>query len=51
MIFPGGVTLTQLGSDHFMSNRPLDISTVALALTVINWLENAHSESIQVPGG
>src|SRR5262245_4381591 len=51
MVFPGGVTLTQLGSDHFMRNRPLDISTVALAITVINWLEYPDGESIQVPGG
>ena len=35
MIFPGGVTLFDLGSDHFMRNRPLDIATVALAITVI----------------
>jgi hypothetical protein len=51
MIFPGGVTLTQLGGDHFMRNRPLDISTVALAITVINWLENPDGEVLQVPGG
>jgi len=51
MVFPGGVTLTQLGSDHFMRNRPLGIATVALAITVINWLEKPDGESIQVPGG
>ena len=51
MVFPGGVTLTQLGADHFMRNRPLDISTVALAITVINWLENPDGEVLQVPGG
>lgn len=51
MVFPGGVTLSQLGADHFMSTRPLDISTVALAITVINWLENPDGEVLQVPGG
>ena len=51
MIFPGGVTLFDLGSDHFMRNRPLDIATVALAITVIGWLENPDGESIQVPEG
>ena len=51
MIFPGGVTLFELGSDHFMRNRPLDIATVALAITVIGWLENPDGESIQVPEG
>ena len=51
MIFPGGVTLFELGADHFMRNRPLDIATVALAITVIGWLENPDGESIQVPEG
>lgn len=51
MIFPGGVTLFELGADHFMRNRPLDIATVALAITMIGWLENPDGESIQVPEG
>jgi hypothetical protein len=34
-----------------MRNRPLDIATVALAMTVIGWLENPDGESIQVPEG
>ena len=51
MIFPGGVTLAELGADHFMRNRPLDIATVALAITVIGWQENPDGESIQVPEG
>jgi hypothetical protein len=50
MIFPGGVTLTELGSDHFMRGRRLDITTVALALTVIRWLEHPDSELVQGPG-
>jgi hypothetical protein len=51
MIFPGGVTLTELGSDHFMSRKPLDIVTVALAITVINWLEHPDGELVRRPGG
>ena len=51
MIFPSGITVFELGADHFMRNRPLDISTVALAITVINWLENPDGEMLQVPGG
>jgi hypothetical protein len=51
MIFPGGATLFELGNDHFMRNRPLDIATVALAIAVINWLENPGGELIQVPKG
>jgi hypothetical protein len=40
MIFPGGVTLTELDDDHLMRGKPVDITTVALAITVIRWLEN-----------
>ena len=50
MIFPGGVTLTELGSDHFMRGRRLDITTVALALTVIRWLQHPDGELVQGPG-
>jgi hypothetical protein len=49
MILPGGVTLTELGSDHFMRRKPLDIVTVALAITVINWLEHPDSELVRGP--
>jgi hypothetical protein len=38
MILPGGMTLAELGSDHFMRSKPFDITTVALAITVIRWL-------------
>ena len=51
MIFPGGVTLTELGSDHFMRRKPLDIVTVALAITVIDWLEHPDGELVRRPGG
>src|SRR5262245_24088816 len=49
MILPGGVTLMELGSDHFMGRKPLDIVTVALAITVINWLEHPDSEMVRGP--
>jgi len=45
MIFPGGVTLTEVGSDHLRLNSHLDIAGVALAVTVINWLESGHQVS------
>jgi hypothetical protein len=44
MIFPGGVTLTQLGRDHIQVNVQLDITAVALMTTTINWLESEHRE-------
>jgi hypothetical protein len=40
MIFPDGVTLAQVGSDHLRLNDHMDIAGVALAVTVINWLES-----------
>ena len=49
-IFPGGVTLTELGGDHFMRNKPLDIVTVALAIAVIGWLEHPDGELVKGPG-
>ena len=49
MVFPGGVTLTELGSDHFMRRKPLDIVTVALTITVIDWIEHPDSELVQGP--
>jgi hypothetical protein len=50
MVYPDGVTLTELGSDHFMRRKPLDITTVALAITVIRWLEHPDSEMVRGPG-
>jgi hypothetical protein len=40
MIFPGGVTLAVLGSDHFLMDQHLDVTAVALAITVIRWLDD-----------
>jgi hypothetical protein len=45
MIFPGGVTLAELGSDHFLLGEQLDITAVALAITVIRWLEQPNHQS------
>ena len=46
MIFPGGVTLAQLGSDHFRITDHLDISAVALATTVLGWLESENHHQV-----
>ena len=50
MIFPGGVTLADLKNDHFMRGRPLDITTVALAISAIRWLEHPGRELVHGPG-
>jgi hypothetical protein len=50
IIFPGGVTLADLKNDHFMGGKPLDITTVALAISAIRWLEHPGRKLIQGPG-
>ena len=50
MIFPGGVTLADLENDHFMRGKPLDITTVALAISAIRWLEHPGRELVHGPG-
>ena len=50
MIIPGGVTLADLENDHFMRGKPLDITTVALVLTVMRWLEHPDGELVRGPG-
>jgi hypothetical protein len=49
MILPGGVTLAELGSDHFLLDQHLDITAVALGITVIRWLENDGGDMLQDP--
>jgi hypothetical protein len=44
-IFPGGVTLAELGSDHFLLGSHLDVTAVALAITVIRWLEQPEHQA------
>jgi hypothetical protein len=44
-IFPSGVTLAELGSDHFLLGAHLDTTAVALAITVIRWLEQPEHRS------
>jgi hypothetical protein len=50
MIFPRGVTLAELGSDHFILNKDSDIKTLALAISVIRWLENRDNPIPSIPG-
>jgi hypothetical protein len=49
MIYPGGITLAELGSDHFLLNDHLDITSVALAITIIRWLENPDHQIPPTP--
>ncbi|HET9687979.1 MAG TPA: hypothetical protein VFP79_12470 [Pseudolabrys sp.] len=49
MIIPGGVTLAEMGSDHLRLNDHIDIAGVALAVTVINWLESHDHQMSPTP--
>jgi len=40
MILPGGITIAQLGSDHIQINDNIDVAAVALAMTVVGWVQN-----------
>ncbi len=48
-MYPDGITLIELGSDHFLMDQHLDITAVALAITVIQWLETPGSEVSAAP--
>jgi hypothetical protein len=49
MILPGGITLTEVGSDHFLMDRHLDVTTVALTAAIIRWLENPADGTSRAP--
>lgn len=40
LIFPRGVTLAELGRDHFLLDEQIEVRTIALAIAVIRWLED-----------
>jgi hypothetical protein len=37
MVFPGGITVTELGLDHFLLDRHIDAAAVGLVASVIAW--------------
>lgn len=50
LIVPGGLTLAELGRDHFLLDEQIDVTTVALAITVIRWLANPEPKTSRIPG-
>jgi hypothetical protein len=50
MIFPGGITVAELGLDHFLLDRHIDVTTVALTMTVIEWNERHRDKGNFVRG-
>jgi hypothetical protein len=47
-IYPGGVTLTELGMDHFILYN-VEALTVSLVSTIMSWLENPGTTVIAAP--
>jgi hypothetical protein len=41
-IFPGGMTVVELGLDHYFQDKEIDLKTVALAQTIIHYLEHQN---------
>jgi hypothetical protein len=39
---PHAPTLAELGRDHFLLDEEIDVRTIALAITVIRWLESRN---------
>jgi hypothetical protein len=50
LIVPGGITFADIGRDHFLLDDRLDVSTIALALTVIRYLEDPGRSRAEVRG-
>jgi hypothetical protein len=40
LIFPAGMTMAELGRDHFLLDDQIDLKTLALAITVMKWLQS-----------
>jgi hypothetical protein len=49
LIVPGGITLANIGRDHFLLDDQLDVSTLALALTVVGYLEEPGQRPPEIP--
>jgi hypothetical protein len=45
LIFPGGLTLADLGRDHFLLDDELAVTTLALTTTIVRWLENNQTNA------
>jgi hypothetical protein len=51
LILPRGLTLAELGRDHFLLDEQIDVRTIALAITVIRWLEDSDAQISQSSEG
>jgi hypothetical protein len=51
LIIPGGVTLAEVGPDHFLLDVEVDVTTVAMTITVIEQLERRNGRVRAATGG
>jgi hypothetical protein len=51
LIIPGGVTLAEVGADHFLFDAEVDVTTVAMTITVIEQLERRNGRVRTATGG
>jgi hypothetical protein len=49
LIAPRGMTLAELGRDHFLLDDEIDTATIGLAFTVIRYVEQSGRGAMQVP--
>ena len=50
MILPRALTLADLGRDHFLLDKHMDVTAVALTTTIIRWLENNQMKVTSIWG-
>jgi len=48
MILPGGITVAELGLDHFLLDQNLDAATVGLVTAVMRWMGEGPPRVLQV---
>ena len=48
MIFPGGITVAELGLDHFLLDKNLDAATVGMVITVMRWTRDSTTRVLRV---
>ena len=48
MIFPGGLTVAELGLDHFLLDRDIGAATVGLVAALVEWIEQQSPQLLPV---
>jgi hypothetical protein len=48
MIFPGALTVAELGLDHFLLDRDIGATTVGLVAALVGWIEQQAPQLLPV---